>query len=87
MAKDNIIDQLRSENRESMVLGDGTWIKLFNFNNHSICNNSYDVNDFTTCDRHVYEGLNNYLENRREYSLLVGHFLALDHIGHSFSSI
>ena len=34
---DNIIKQLTIHNKTSMVFGDDTWVKLFDFTNSKIC--------------------------------------------------
>jgi len=47
--------------------------------------NTYDVNDIDGCDEVIYRNMKNSL--REGYDFMVGHFLALDHVGHSISSI
>ena len=47
---DNIITQLNIKNKTSIIFGDDTWIKLFDFNASNVCQNTYDVNDIDGCD-------------------------------------
>lgn len=92
---DNIPSQLLSANKSSIVFGDDTWIKLFDFSSNKVCENTYDIQDYDSCDANVYKYLSeaaitHRLPNREvkhKYDFLVGHFLAIDHIGHATSSI
>lgn len=79
---DNIISQLNSQNKTSIIFGDDTWAKLFEFTAEKTCVNTYNVHDYDSCDKLIYE---NMIVRMKEatYDFMVAHFLALDHIGHS----
>jgi len=87
---DNIISQLNAAKRKSAVLGDNTWVKLFDFSaEDAVCENTFDVHDLDTCDRVVYDNLASYLttDNKTNYHFIVAHLLGIDHVGHSTSSL
>ncbi len=95
---DNVIDQMLIHNKTAKVFGDDTWVKLFNFdsNNSFVCDSTFNIRDYDSCDQLIYQNLHKYIkkeeQNQRDKdkkfdSLLIGHFLAIDHIGHSTSSI
>ena len=68
-----------------------------------MCDSTFNIRDYDACDELIYENLHRFVkmdpkdgnsnrkkanpENSRNDSLLIAHFLALDHIGHSTSSI
>ena len=54
---DNIITQLNASNKSSIVFGDDTWVKLFDFSDSKTCANTYDVNDISSCDETIYKNL------------------------------
>lgn len=87
---DNIITQLNSHNKTSVILGDNTWVKLYQFNDSAVCTNTFDVHDLDTCDRVVYDNFDKYLsrdENKTNVDFIVAHLLGIDHVGHSTSSL
>jgi hypothetical protein len=87
---DNIVSQLRAKGRKSAILGDNTWVKLYNFDSESVCTNTFDVYDLETCDRVVYDNLPTYLnrkDNPSDIDFIVTHLLGIDHVGHSTSSL
>lgn len=71
--------------RDSLLLGDDTWGKLYNFSKAVTCR-SFDVADLDTCDNIVIDNLEKEVESH-DYELVVGHMLGLDHIGHTYSSV
>jgi len=83
---DNIISQLNKKNKSAIIFGDDTWAKLFDFSASNVCENTYDVNDIHTCDQIIYNNLPKHLKNKT-HDLIIAHFLAIDHVGHSTSSI
>lgn len=90
MDADNIVTQLNSLNKTSVVLGDNTWVKLYQFNDSAVCTNTFDVHDLHTCDQVVYDNLDNYLSregSQRNVDFIVAHLLGIDHVGHSTSSL
>lgn len=85
---DNIITQLSRQNRTSAVLGDNTWVKLFDFTQSAVCTNTFDVHDLNTCDQVVYDNLPRFLgPNANSSDFIVAHLLGIDHVGHSTSSL
>lgn len=87
---DNIISKMRNNgrhenNKKTVQLGDDTWIKLFSFDVSYPCETTFDIWDWETCDNIIYSNLINEVENKND--LIIGHFLALDHIGHATGSI
>ena len=67
-------------------MGDDTWGKLFDFEREYPCTTTFDIWDWETCDKLIYAHLEDELA-ADDTSLVVAHFLALDHIGHSTSSL
>ena len=67
--------------------GDNTWNRLFDFHISYPCENTFDIWDWDTCDKIIYNNLLSEINHKPERKLIISHFLALDHIGHSTSSI
>lgn len=90
---DNIVSQVNHNKGKTIFLGDDTWGKLFDFQISYPCVNTFDIWDWETCDSIIYKNLLDEIndkgneKNLYERELLIAHFLALDHIGHSTSSI
>lgn len=82
---DNIIHQVNSHNGTTVNIGDDTWNKLFKFTKSYPCSTTFDIWDWNTCDLIIYKNLEE--EIKSENNLIIAHFLSLDHIGHSSSSI
>ena len=82
---DNLLSQLKSHNKSTAFVGDDTWGKLFPFTSSVPCPNTFDIWDWDDCDDLIYQHLLPILH--QNHSLTIAHFLALDHIGHSTSSI
>ena len=80
---DNILSQLRLHNKSTTIMGDGTWVNLFDFDEEFSCADNYDIWDWDTCDDLIYQ----HLPSSLHHQLVVAHFLALDHIGHATSSL
>lgn len=54
---DNIISQLNLQNKTSIIFGDDTWAKLFEFTAEKTCVNTYNVHDYDSCDKLIYENM------------------------------
>ncbi|XP_068147510.1 GPI ethanolamine phosphate transferase 2 [Drosophila tropicalis] len=80
---DSLLHRLKKQNRFATFAGDHTWIQLFpsEFTRHRANNDSFYVNDFYDGDKRVTESLNLELK-RTDWTLMVLHYLGLDHIGH-----
>lgn len=82
--EDSLIYQSHRNNRNVTFMGDDTWLglypsmltKVFDFP-------SLNVKDIHTVDNGVIEYLFPEL-NQRDADLIVGHFLGVDHIGHTY---
>lgn len=80
--EDNIIDQVIQSNLSVVMLGDSTWTELFSkrfLREYSFP--SFDIFDLDTVDRGINENLPNELA-KNDWSLLVAHYLGVDHCGH-----
>ncbi|XP_074042509.1 phosphatidylinositol glycan anchor biosynthesis class O isoform X2 [Leptinotarsa decemlineata] len=84
ISEDNIIDQLIRQNHQIVFMGDDTWNGLYpNRFTRSFSYPSFNVWDLDTVDNGVREHL--YPEmNNSDWSLLIGHFLGVDHCGHCY---
>ncbi|XP_030382090.1 GPI ethanolamine phosphate transferase 2 [Scaptodrosophila lebanonensis] len=80
---DSLLHRLKQHKANVSFAGDRTWVELFpsEFNRHSANNDSFFVNDFYKGDRNVTKVLGLELE-KRDWTLLILHYLGLDHIGH-----
>lgn len=87
VAVDNIISQIHRHNGSSVSLGDNTWNKLFEFTVSYPCESTFDIWDWSTCDTIIYNNLIHEIKRSPKHWFNVAHFLSLDHIGHSTSSL
>ena len=84
ITEDNIIDQMRRQNKNIIFLGDDTWMSLFpnRFYKHYEFP-SFDVKDLHTVDNgildHFYEEI-----QRPDWDIAIAHFLGVDHCGHRY---
>lgn len=85
VAIDNLISQLKGANKTTSVFGDDTWTSLFSFDNAHVCASTFDIRDLDSCDNLIYRYLPEAIKSSD--SLLIAHFLSIDHIGHSTSSL
>lgn len=85
MSEKSEADSIPHKVGSSLLLGDDTWAKLYNFSKAITCR-SFDVADLDSCDSAVIDNLLNETTNNH-YHLLVGHMLGLDHIGHTYGSV
>ncbi|KAK1236825.1 hypothetical protein MKX07_005944 [Trichoderma sp. CBMAI-0711] len=82
-AQDTWLSQLKAKDTGKLLMyGDDTWLKLFpeTFDRHD-GTSSFFVADFTEVDNNVTRHIHHELE-RDDWSLMVLHYLGLDHIGH-----
>lgn len=80
--EDNILDQLATHGHKIVFYGDDTWLKLFPKKFvRSEGTTSFFVNDFKEVDNNVTRHLNFEL-NQTDWSVMILHYLGLDHIGH-----
>ncbi|EGR48836.1 uncharacterized protein TRIREDRAFT_61486 [Trichoderma reesei QM6a] len=82
-AQDTWLSQLKAKDTGKLLMyGDDTWLKLFpeTFDRHD-GTSSFFVADFTEVDNNVTRHIHHELE-QDDWSLMVLHYLGLDHIGH-----
>ncbi len=84
---DNLIQQTFTNNKSVIILGDDTWLSLFNATmlqqEHTYP--SFNIKDLDTNDLNVDEKLKGILMSKDvEWNLMIGHYLGLDHCGHTF---
>jgi len=82
--EDNLIQQSFTNNKSVVILGDDTWLSLFNVSmlkqEHTYP--SFNIKDLDTNDMNVDEKLKQILLDKNlEWNLMIGHFLGLDHCG------
>ncbi|OAA59355.1 Alkaline-phosphatase-like, core domain protein [Cordyceps fumosorosea ARSEF 2679] len=82
-AQDTWLAQLKAKDTGKLLMyGDDTWLKLFpDFFDRHDGTSSFFVTDFTEVDNNVTRHINGELQNE-DWSLMVLHYLGLDHIGH-----
>ncbi|KAK9891009.1 hypothetical protein WA026_013342 [Henosepilachna vigintioctopunctata] len=84
--EDNLIDQLLRYNQNIVFMGDDTWESLYpNRFKRSYPFPSFNVRDLDTVDKGVSENLFPEL-SKKDWSLLIGHYLGVDHAGHRYGS-
>ena len=86
---DNLIQQTFKNNKSVVIVGDDTWLNLFETSileqHHTYP--SFNIKDLDTNDKYVNEHLANIFKNDKKsfkWNLLIAHFLGIDHCGHSF---
>ncbi|KAJ3493366.1 hypothetical protein NLG97_g4774 [Lecanicillium saksenae] len=87
-AQDTWLAQLKAKDTGKVVMyGDDTWLKLFpDFFDRHDGTSSFFVADFTEVDNNVTRHINGELQNE-DWSLMVLHYLGLDHIGHNSNMV
>ena len=86
ISEDNIIFQLRRMGKNVTFMGDDTWMRLFPDSlTTSYPFPSFQVADLHTVDKGCFAHLIPELR-KNDASLLIAHFLGVDHIGHTFST-
>ena len=82
LQEDNLIEQWKRHNRNVIMYGDDTWLKLFpNHFSRSEGTTSFFVSDFTEVDNNVTRHLKPELQ-KDDWDVMILHYLGLDHIGH-----
>ncbi|GMR53087.1 hypothetical protein PMAYCL1PPCAC_23282, partial [Pristionchus mayeri] len=80
--EDNLLSQLVASGRNATLLGDETWLSLYPHGFHrTFAKESFDIHDLHTVDNHILAHLSSEL-SRPDWTLLVAHFLGVDHAGH-----
>ncbi|CAB4064202.1 PIGO [Lepeophtheirus salmonis] len=82
--EDNLISQLVRNNKSVVFAGDDTWLTLYPSGfKRSYPYPSFNIRDLDTVDRGVEEKLKSEI-HRRDWDVFIGHFLGVDHAGHSY---
>lgn len=88
--EDNLLKQFNINNRSIVFMGDDTWATLFEEKvfEKMYPYPSFNVKDIDTVDRNVNEKLMEILNEKIKikWSLLIAHYLGIDHVGHTFGS-
>ncbi|KAF3420554.1 hypothetical protein E2986_01438 [Frieseomelitta varia] len=80
---DSLLYQAKKAGYKSVFYGDDTWITLFPsiFDRYD-GTTSFFVTDFTEVDDNVTRHIQEELYNNNDWSIMILHYLGLDHIGH-----
>ena len=82
--EDNLIDQLRGKGKKTLFMGDDTWVGLYPHRfEREYPFPSFNVWDLDTVDDGVKKNLKPELQ-KRDWNLLIAHFLGVDHCGHRY---
>ena len=87
LVEDNIIAQAASAGRRISFSGDDTWLELFHrahFAASVDAHPSFNVRDLDSVDQGVRRHLLSALEYPNDWDILIGHFLGVDHAGHTY---
>lgn len=82
LLEDNVVTRAKAAGKRIIFYGDDTWVKLFpkHFVEYD-GTTSFIVSDYTEVDDNVTRHLDRVLK-RRDWDVLILHYLGLDHIGH-----
>ncbi|KOC61014.1 GPI ethanolamine phosphate transferase 2 [Habropoda laboriosa] len=91
ISSDSVLYQAKQAGYKSVFYGDDTWVTLFPsiFDRYD-GTTSFVVTDFTEVDNNVTRHLGKELYSNNDWSVMILHYLGLDHIGHvhgPFSSL
>jgi phosphatidylinositol glycan class O len=85
LKEDNFLKKLQARGEKVISIGDDTWDKLYPKGmDESYFYPSFDVWDLDTLDNGVKEHLFPILEEKKEWGLMIAHFLGVDHAGHRY---
>ncbi|XP_048511974.1 GPI ethanolamine phosphate transferase 2-like isoform X6 [Athalia rosae] len=80
---DSLLLQAKNHGHKLIFYGDDTWLKLFpDLFYRSDGTTSFFVTDYTEVDNNVTRHIDTEL-NKKDWSIMVMHYLGLDHIGHT----
>ncbi|KAL0110564.1 hypothetical protein PUN28_013867 [Cardiocondyla obscurior] len=80
---DSLLNQAKQHGHRLIFYGDDTWLSLFPdiFDRHE-GTSSFFVTDFTEVDNNVTRHIKHELNNMNDWTVMILHYLGLDHIGH-----
>ncbi|KAF4132014.1 Type I phosphodiesterase / nucleotide pyrophosphatase [Phytophthora infestans] len=83
IVEDNLLRQLRAQQRGVVFMGDDTWESLYSREfTRKFAFDSFNVKDLHSVDRGVTAHLFPELQ-KPDWDLLIAHFLGVDHVGHT----
>lgn len=83
--EDSFIYQAAQLGKNVTLLGDDTWLSLFpNQFSKSAAYDSFDINDLNTVDDKIAPKLQEEVTSSDSSSIIIAHFLGVDHCGHRF---
>lgn len=86
VTEDSILHQLKSLNKTIVFAGDYIWVDMFGqYFDRAYPYPSFNVRDLDTLDTHTYHDIMQELD-QRNFTLLLGHILGVDHAGHTYSA-
>ena len=89
LVEDNLISQAAAAGRRISFSGDDTWLELFHHVHFAAsvdAHPSFNVRDLDSVDQGVRQHLLTALDNPDDWDILIGHFLGVDHAGHTIWS-
>ena len=82
--EDNLLYQLKANNKSIVFMGDDTWLDLYpKYFKRMFPFPSFDVKDLDTVDNGVVHHLVPELK-RNDWDVVIAHFLGVDHCGHRY---
>ncbi|CAO4362479.1 unnamed protein product [Caenorhabditis nigoni] len=83
--EDSFIYQAAQLGKNVTLFGDDTWLSLFpNKFSKSAAYDSFDINDLNSVDDKIAPKLEEEVKNSESSSIIIAHFLGVDHCGHKF---
>lgn len=80
----SLLHEMVKKQKKIIFYGDETWLKLYpDIFHRSEGTSSFFVNDFTEVDDNITRHLHDELK-RKDWDVMILHYLGLDHIGHVF---
>ncbi|XP_034944555.1 GPI ethanolamine phosphate transferase 2 isoform X2 [Chelonus insularis] len=85
VSSDNILLQAKNHGHKLIFYGDDTWLKLYpNIFSRYEGTTSFFVSDYTEVDNNVTRHISDELNKNTDWSIMILHYLGLDHIGHLY---
>lgn len=84
---DNLIQQTYLNNKSVIILGDDTWLSLFDSKmiKEHYTYPSFNIKDLDSNDINVDKSLRRiFKSSKTSWNLIIAHYLGLDHCGHTF---
>ncbi|EGT31363.1 hypothetical protein CAEBREN_32062 [Caenorhabditis brenneri] len=83
--EDSFIYQAAQLGKNVTLLGDDTWLSLFpNQFTKTAAYDSFDINDLNSVDDKIAPKLHEEVTSSESSSIIIAHFLGVDHCGHKF---